>query len=67
MMRTLKVFALLFFVATGAWAHDEPKEGIQFFKGNFKQALAKAKAENKLVFLDAYTTCLLYTSPSPRD
>lgn len=56
MKHTLKLFGLLLFVALQATAHDEPKEGIQFFKGTFRQALAKAKAENKLVFLDAYTT-----------
>ncbi len=32
------------------------QEGIHFEKITFKQALAKAKKENKLIFLDAYTT-----------
>lgn len=31
-------------------------EGIKFFEGTFAQALAKAKAEKKLIFLDAYTS-----------
>lgn len=31
-------------------------QGIQFFKGNFKAAMAKAKAENKLIFMDAYAS-----------
>jgi thiol:disulfide interchange protein len=35
---------------------DEGKPGIQFFEGRWKDALAKAKKENKLVFLDAYTS-----------
>lgn len=30
--------------------------GIQFFHGSFKEALAKAKKENKLVLMDCYTT-----------
>jgi thioredoxin 1 len=30
--------------------------GINFFAGNFTEALSKAKAENKLVFMDAYTS-----------
>lgn len=30
--------------------------GIKFFNGTFKEALFKAKSENKLIFLDAYTT-----------
>ncbi len=28
--------------------------GIKFFKGNLEEAIAKAKEENKLVFIDAY-------------
>lgn len=35
---------------------DTPTEGIQFFHGTFKEALAKAKKENKLVMMDCYTT-----------
>ncbi len=31
-------------------------EGISFYKASFKDALAKAKAQDKLVFIDAYTT-----------
>ena len=32
------------------------KGGIVFFNGKWKDALAKAKAENKLIFLDIYAT-----------
>ncbi len=58
-MKTLRLVVLL--LLTGLTlptnASDEPKkEGIQFFHGTWKQALAKAKAENKMIFLDAYTT-----------
>lgn len=31
-------------------------QGIQFYKGDFKGAIAQAKKENKLVFVDFYTT-----------
>lgn len=31
-------------------------QGISFEHGTFKEALAKAKAENKLLFMDCYTT-----------
>lgn len=31
-------------------------EGIQFFHGTWSEALALAKKENKLVFMDAYAT-----------
>lgn len=30
--------------------------GIKFFNGSFKEAKAKAKAENKIIFMDAYTS-----------
>jgi len=33
-----------------------PYEGIDFFQGTWREALMKAKAENKYVFLDAYTS-----------
>ncbi len=32
------------------------QQGIQFIEGNWKQVLAQAKAENKLVFVDVYTS-----------
>jgi thiol:disulfide interchange protein len=39
---------------------SEGTTGIQFFSGTFKQALAKAKQEKKLVLVDCYTTwCIL--------
>ncbi len=31
-------------------------QGIQFFEGSFEEALVQAEKENKLVFVDAYTT-----------
>lgn len=37
-------------------ADENLKQGIKFFKGTWKEALAKAKAENKLIFLDAYAS-----------
>jgi thioredoxin 1 len=37
-------------------AKDESTEGIQFFHGTFKEALAKAKKENKKVMMDCFTT-----------
>jgi thioredoxin 1 len=47
------VFSLT--VALGCSAQDAP-QGVEFFNGTFRQALAKAKKENKLVMFDAYTT-----------
>ena len=36
--------------------NKEGKEGIQFFKGTWKDALAKAKKTKKLLFIDAFAT-----------
>lgn len=61
-MKMLLMFAAIF--AIGMMAFIYPKTdftkdvegGIQFHKGTFKEALAIAKAENKLVLLDIYAT-----------
>ena len=49
MKKTLHILPL--FIAISLFS-----QGINFEKGSFKNALEKAKKENKLVFLDAYTT-----------
>ncbi len=36
--------------------HQEEVKGIHFFHGTWEEALAKAKKENKLIFMDAYAT-----------
>ena len=38
------------------WSVSAQSQGISFFKGTFDEALAKAKQENKLVFVDFYAT-----------
>lgn len=35
-------------------AETDSNTGIQFFEGSWEEALAEAKAENKLIFMDAY-------------
>ncbi len=35
---------------------QEKSEGINFFHGTFKEALEQAKAQDKLIFMDAFTT-----------
>ncbi len=35
---------------------EDSGAGIQFFQGTWEEGLAKAKQENKLVFVDAYAT-----------
>ncbi|WP_336733027.1 thioredoxin family protein [Chryseobacterium sp. VD8] len=49
-MKKLSIFSALFI---GAFALAQ---GIKFEESNFRAVLAKAKKENKLVFIDAYTT-----------
>jgi thiol:disulfide interchange protein len=34
----------------------QPEQGITFFAGTLQEGLEKAKAENKLLFVDCYTT-----------
>ncbi len=51
-------------VLIGIYAFKNPKvdfkndspDGIQFFKGTFQEAIEKAQAENKPIFLDIYAT-----------
>lgn len=51
------------FTTTSVNEKDEVKtektttvEGVEFFHGTWEEALAKSEKENKLIFLDAYTT-----------
>ncbi|MCD0487787.1 thioredoxin family protein [Pedobacter sp. MC2016-14] len=50
-MKRLIIIALLLF-SCGVYAQD----GIQFYQGTWKETLAKAKAEKKLIFIDIYTS-----------
>jgi thioredoxin len=50
-MRKIVLLMLICVFAAGARG-----EGIRFFKGSFQEALKQAKAENKKVFVDFYTT-----------
>lgn len=53
---TLAVFASLALISATPRTDNPTKPGIQFFQGTWKQALAKARAENKHVFLDTYAS-----------
>lgn len=50
-MRKIVLLMIVCVFAAGARG-----EGIRFFKGSFQDALKQAKAENKKVFVDFYTT-----------
>lgn len=61
MLKTRILSALLLFFTLATFAKTEPSKkdgvtGIQFFKGTFQQALAKAKKEKKMIMMDCYTT-----------
>lgn len=51
-MKRAIIFIVLLFFAINTFAN----QGIQFTEGTWKEILAKAKNENKLVFIDIYTT-----------
>ena len=51
-MNFLRILAFSLFALSSLFA----QEGIQFEKGNWNDIMAKAKAENKLVFMDAYAS-----------
>jgi thioredoxin 1 len=51
---SIKSFVLMLLTFYGvAGAQSESHEGIDFFNGTLKEAIAKAKTENKFVFFDA--------------
>lgn len=47
---------LLIFILTCLAAVPLSGQGIEFFHGTWEEALMKAKAEDKIIFVDAYTT-----------
>ena len=54
---TTRITTLLLLALCGvAGAQSESHEGISFFNGTLKEAIAKAKTENKFVFFDAYAS-----------
>lgn len=55
MKHLLITFSLLGIVSISAQAQSNTG-GIQFFQGSYEEALKKAAEEEKLIFMDAYTT-----------
>lgn len=56
--KTLSILMLFCLMLLPAMAQDEQNKGIKFENLSLKEALAKAKAEGKKVFVDCYTqTC----------
>ncbi len=53
-MKTMWMVGLLLLGSMGLQAADG--DGVTFFEGSFRQALAKAKKEKKMVMFDAYTS-----------
>ena len=55
-MKKIFLFSALFSAFLSCDKNNNNKDGIKFEKDNWENTLAKAKAENKIVFVDAYTT-----------
>lgn len=54
---TIAAFLLFAFLMLGASRiKEENTTSIHFFKGTYKEALAEAKKQKKLVFIDAFTS-----------
>lgn len=56
MKKILILFITLLFVSFTSTETKPYKKGIDFFKGNYMEALDKARKENKPVFLDVYAS-----------
>lgn len=58
MKKLIFTLVLIILIAPTVSAQVEKNEtqGIHFFKGTWDEALAKAKAENKLIFMDCYSS-----------
>lgn len=48
-----KLISILIFLLSGSFTQAQ---GIEFFKGNFEEALTRAKVENKILFVDCYAS-----------
>ncbi|WNJ16133.1 DUF255 domain-containing protein [Pontibacter sp. G13] len=55
MIARIFLLNLMFILALGT-SHNLQAAGIEFFHGTWQEALDKAKAERKLIFMDAFTT-----------
>lgn len=49
------LFSCLVYLIFSQSAIAKEPSGIKFFKGTLQEAIAKSKAENKILFIDAYT------------
>ena len=57
MNKIIALLSIVLFAGLGLGNTVKPeKGGIEFFEGTFKEAMEKAKKENKLIFLDAYAS-----------
>lgn len=57
-LKRISVVALIMLIVQFVFAQNENSEvkGIKFFHGSFAEALTKAEQEDKLIFMDAFTT-----------
>ena len=52
----LNIFAIDKLPSAAGSKNNLKKANVNFFEGNFKAALAKAKEEQKMIFIDCYTS-----------
>ncbi|MEP7195293.1 MAG: DUF255 domain-containing protein [Saprospiraceae bacterium] len=70
---TTFIYSFSFFAFVTVAGAQEKTEGINFFHGTFKEALDLAKSQDKLIFMDAFTSWCgpckrmsAYTFPDPK-
>tara|TARA_R110002124_G_scaffold279811_1_gene452665 strand:- start:75 stop:560 length:486 start_codon:yes stop_codon:yes gene_type:complete len=56
MMLALSIVTVYATVENTTTTNNDDEQGIVFVKGNWDSIIKKAKAENKVIFFDAYTT-----------
>ena len=56
MMKNWFLFLMVCILSAPTVMATEREGGIKFFEGTYEEALAKAKRENKFLFIDVYTT-----------
>ena len=56
MSRTFFTFLLFIICIDFASASSIPNQGICFYTGTWKEAIAEAKTQNKIIFVDVYTS-----------
>ena len=65
--KILGVIAFVAIAAAAGWNYQQNTNEVQLSDLALENAEALARGESGTDYCDDFTTCLLYTSPSPRD